>query len=125
MPIDERRRDEIAAAVAAYDHANPLTPLPRNAARLLAVMFPTEDVCRRSLQALAGEGRFDRGQFSTQIGPTDEPFADEVWQVQFLVRDVELKAQIFRVDPADMYVGDVAHDADGKGGVEPRFRPAT
>ena len=34
------RREEIEAAVAAYDCTHPLTPLPRNAARLLAVMFP-------------------------------------------------------------------------------------
>ena len=40
MPIDQRRRDEIAAAVAAYDRDHPDAPLPRNAARLLAVMFP-------------------------------------------------------------------------------------
>ena len=59
MPIAERRRDDIAAAVAAHDRANPKGPLPRNAARLLAVMFPSEDVCQRSLQDLAGEG-FDR-----------------------------------------------------------------
>ena len=56
MPINERRRDTIAAAVAAYDSANPKARLPRNAARLLAVMFPTEDVCQRSLQDLAAEG---------------------------------------------------------------------
>jgi hypothetical protein len=59
MPTDLRRRDEIAAAVAAYDSANPSAPLPRHAALLLAVMFPSEDVCQRSLQDLAGEG-FDR-----------------------------------------------------------------
>jgi hypothetical protein len=50
------RRDEIAAAAAAYDAANPLTLLPSNAARLLAVMFPSGDVCHRSHQDLAGEG---------------------------------------------------------------------
>ena len=59
MPTDLRRRDDIAAAVAAYDGANPMAPLPRNAARLLAVMFPSEDVCQRSLEAIAAEG-FDR-----------------------------------------------------------------
>ena len=51
MPINERRRDDIAAAVAAYDSANPKARLPRNAARLLAVMFPTEDVCQQSLES--------------------------------------------------------------------------
>jgi hypothetical protein len=56
MPINERRRDEITAAVAAYDRANPEARLPRNAARLLAVMFPSEEVCQRSLQAIAEEG---------------------------------------------------------------------
>ena len=39
MPIDLRRRDDIAAAVAAYDRDHPDAPLPRNAGRLLAVMF--------------------------------------------------------------------------------------
>ena len=58
MPIDQRRRDEIAAAVAAYDHAAPV-PLPRRAARLLTVMFPAENVCQRSVGSLASEG-FER-----------------------------------------------------------------
>jgi hypothetical protein len=56
MPIDERRRDQIAAAVAAYDSANPVSPLPRNAVRLLEAMFAEGDICRRSLEAIAGHG---------------------------------------------------------------------
>ena len=59
MPTDPRRHDEIAAAVAAYNSANPGAPLPRHTARLLAVMFPTEDVCQQSLETIASEG-FDR-----------------------------------------------------------------
>ena len=60
MPVDQRRRDEIAAAVAAYDSANP--PLPRMAARLLAAMFSTEseDVCQRSLDDIATTGGLNR-----------------------------------------------------------------
>ena len=56
MPIDERRRHDIAAAVAAYDSANPLAPLPLNTARLLVAMFPSGDICHRSLEAIAAEG---------------------------------------------------------------------
>jgi hypothetical protein len=56
MPIDPRRRDDIAAAVAAYDAAHPKARLPRNAARLLAAMFPSENVCQRSLLDIANEG---------------------------------------------------------------------
>jgi hypothetical protein len=56
MPAAGRRRDNIAATVAAYDRANLSAPLPRNAARLLAVMFPAEDMCRRSIEAIAAEG---------------------------------------------------------------------
>jgi hypothetical protein len=56
MSIGLRRRDEIAAAVAAYDRDHPDAPLPRNAARLLAVMFPSEDVCHRSLDDIAADG---------------------------------------------------------------------
>ena len=56
MPINARRRDAITAAVAAYDSAHPKARLPRNAALLLAVMFPSEDVCQRSLEAIAAEG---------------------------------------------------------------------
>ena len=48
------RRREIEAAVAAYDNANPLTPLPRSAAWLLAVMFPTGDLCQQSRRSLPG-----------------------------------------------------------------------
>ena len=60
MPIDLRRRDDIAAAVDAYNRTHPTAPLPRNAARLLAIMFSRDDVCRQSLEALEGEG-FSRG----------------------------------------------------------------
>jgi len=56
MPIDPRRRDDIVAAVAAHDSAHPSAPLPRNTARLLAVMFASDDVCQRSLDDIAGEG---------------------------------------------------------------------
>jgi hypothetical protein len=55
-PADRPRRDEIAAAVAAYDAANPFTPLPRNARQLLLAMFPAGDVCQRSLDAIAADG---------------------------------------------------------------------
>jgi hypothetical protein len=55
-PTNRPRRDDIDAAVAAYDRANPLTPLPRNATQLLTAMFPTGDVCRRSLDDLARQG---------------------------------------------------------------------
>ncbi len=66
MPIDLRRRDEIAAAVAAYDPANPDVALPRNATRLLAAMFPAEDVCQRSQEALVAEG-FSRNGLSATL----------------------------------------------------------
>ena len=66
MPMDPRRRDEIAAAVAAYNSANPLSLLPRNTVPLLAAMFPIEDVCQRSLQDLAAEG-FDRKRLAANL----------------------------------------------------------
>ena len=66
MPIDPSRRDEIAAAVATYDAATPKARLPRNAAPLLAVMFPWGDVCQRSLQSLAMEG-FDRKRLPASL----------------------------------------------------------
>jgi hypothetical protein len=50
------RRDEIAAAVAAYERANPLTPLPRNAAQLLTALFTDGDVYRGSLDDVAALG---------------------------------------------------------------------
>jgi len=56
MPVDPRRRDDIVAAVAVYDRANPETCLPRNATRLLAVMFASDDVCQRSLEDIAADG---------------------------------------------------------------------
>ena len=66
MPIDLRRRDDIAAAVADYDGAHPSVPLPRNAARLLAVMFLSEDVCQRSQKAIAAEG-FSRDRLPAML----------------------------------------------------------
>jgi hypothetical protein len=59
MPIDERRRDDIAAAVTAHNDTDPEELLPPAAARLLITMFPRGEVCQRSLDDLAGEG-FDR-----------------------------------------------------------------
>jgi hypothetical protein len=56
LPTDRSRRDDIEAAVVAYDQANKLAPLPRNAARLLAAMFIAEDVCQRSLLDIASDG---------------------------------------------------------------------
>jgi DNA-binding MarR family transcriptional regulator len=41
--------------------------LPRNAARLLAAMFPTEDVCRRSLDDIATTGAFNRKTLSATL----------------------------------------------------------
>ena len=66
MPIDLRLRDDLVAAIAAYDSANPSTPLPHNAARLLVVMFPAEDVCQRSQEALAAEG-FSRDRLPAML----------------------------------------------------------
>jgi hypothetical protein len=66
MPIDQRRRDEIIAAVAAYDRDHPDAPLPRNAGRLLAVMFPSEDVCQRSQGAIVAEG-FSRDRLPAML----------------------------------------------------------
>ena len=65
MPIAQSRREAIAAAVAAYDPA-PDDPLPRNAARLLVVMFPAEDVCRCSLETIVAEG-FNRGTLPAML----------------------------------------------------------
>ena len=66
MPIDQHRRDVIAAAVAAYDCANPEARLPRSTVPLLAAMFPIEDVCQRSLQDIAAEG-FDRKRLAANL----------------------------------------------------------
>ena len=56
MPCTASRRDAIIAAVEAHNRIHPTARLPRPAARLLAVMFPAEDVCRLSQQALVAEG---------------------------------------------------------------------
>ena len=55
-PTGRPRRDDIAAAVAAYDSAHPLTPLSRNAAQLLTAMFPIGDAYRGTLGDLAAMG---------------------------------------------------------------------
>jgi hypothetical protein len=66
MPVDPCRRDDIVAAVAAYDRDHPDAPLPRNAGRLLAVMFPSEDVCKRSQEAVVADG-FSRNGLSATL----------------------------------------------------------
>jgi hypothetical protein len=67
MPTDRHRRHEIAVAVVAYASTNPQARLPRNAARLLAAMFPTEDVYRRSLDDIATTGGFNRETLSATL----------------------------------------------------------
>ena len=47
MPTVAARREAIAAAVAAYNHDHPESPLPRPAARLLTTMFAADEVCLR------------------------------------------------------------------------------
>jgi hypothetical protein len=54
MPCTSRR-EAVFAAVEAHNRAHPAA-LPRPAARLLAVMFATEDVCCMSQQALVAKG---------------------------------------------------------------------
>ena len=56
MPIDPRRRDEIVAAIAAYNDAGQGMLLPAAATRLLTDMFADADVCQRSLESLTWEG---------------------------------------------------------------------
>jgi hypothetical protein len=46
------RRNAIAAAVEVHNRAHPTARLPRPAARLLAVMFDSDDICQLSLDAL-------------------------------------------------------------------------
>jgi hypothetical protein len=55
MPCTSRR-EAVFAAVEAHNRAHPAAPLPRPAARLLAVMFASKDVYSLSQQALAAEG---------------------------------------------------------------------
>jgi hypothetical protein len=71
MPTDLRRRDDIVAAVAAYDRDHPDAPLPRNTGRLLAVMFPSEDVCHRSLEDIVTEG-FSRNRLPATLRRLEE-----------------------------------------------------
>jgi hypothetical protein len=59
MPVavmSTSRREVVFAAVEAYNRTHPAAPLPRPAARLLAVMFATEDVCSLSQGMLKAEG---------------------------------------------------------------------
>jgi hypothetical protein len=56
MPIDPSRREEIAAAVATWNQDHSEAPLPSNTVRLLAAMFPSGEVCQRSLVDIAAEG---------------------------------------------------------------------
>jgi hypothetical protein len=50
------RRDDIAAAVAAYNNANPDAALPPDAVRLLSLMFAESDMCQRNLDSLLMKG---------------------------------------------------------------------
>ena len=71
MSPDPRRRDDIAAAVAAYDRDHLDAPLRRNTVRLLTVMFPSEDVCHRSLEDIVTEG-FSRNRLPATLRRLEE-----------------------------------------------------
>jgi hypothetical protein len=54
------RKRDIEAAIAAHNATAPVRRgLPPEAARLLAIMFPQDDVCHRTVGSLAAEG-FDK-----------------------------------------------------------------
>jgi hypothetical protein len=72
MPIDPRRRDDIVAAVVAYDRADPSAPLPHNTVRLLTAMFANDDVCQRSLEDIAADG-FARDRLPALLRRLVEP----------------------------------------------------
>jgi hypothetical protein len=59
MPCPDRR-NAITAAVEAHNLAHPTARLARPAARMLAVMFDTQDVCRQSLDALSDASSVSR-----------------------------------------------------------------
>jgi hypothetical protein len=54
------RRRAIEAAIAAHNSADYETVLPPSAVSLLAVMFPRDDVCQRSVADLEAEGFDER-----------------------------------------------------------------
>ena len=56
MLLAAGRREAILAAVEAHNRANQETPLPRQAGRLLTVMFSDRDECSRTLEDLCAEG---------------------------------------------------------------------
>jgi hypothetical protein len=88
MPINERRRDDIATAVAAYDSANPNASLPRNAARPLAAMFPCETPMLSALAQAAQEG-----DLAAKVQAAGRPIPATAWRLPwrgwraFLARD--------------------------------------
>ena len=56
MLLAAGRREAILSAIEAHNLTNRATPLPRQAGRLLVVMFSDRDECSRSLEDLVGEG---------------------------------------------------------------------
>jgi hypothetical protein len=56
MLLAAGRQQAILAAVEAHNRIHQDTPLPRQAARLLTIMFSDRDECSRSLDDLAAEG---------------------------------------------------------------------
>ena len=56
MPIDPRRRDAIAAAVAAYNVARRGPPLPPAATNLLTGLFASKELAARADPQLVLEG---------------------------------------------------------------------
>jgi hypothetical protein len=60
LPIDQHDREEIAAAIGAYNATGRRPLLLADVIRLLTVMFAEADICQRNQDSLAAEG-FSRG----------------------------------------------------------------
>ena len=63
MPIEPHHREEIAAALGAYNATGRRQLLMADVIRLLTVMFADADICQRNLDSLAAEG-FSRGNLA-------------------------------------------------------------
>jgi predicted transcriptional regulator len=59
------RRDDIVAAVAAYNRSH--KPLPNSAVRLLQAMFAGDDVCQQSIETLEEAAGLSRRSIQTVL----------------------------------------------------------
>src|SRR5215469_12261699 len=77
-------------------------------------------MCERLLGAfVSSEGRLDSVELGLNGRAVDYLFPEKGSQIIFLRPHIKVELEMARIDSPDAEIGDIAHDTDGQGSIEP------